>query len=553
MIAATVVLLGARLIIPRLRSRSAAARHLWWASALACASLIPLFARLIPASDAAWFNTLVHALPRPVSTLAGSNPDDVIVRTAGLEPAIWSPLDLAHSAWLLGVVMCTAILAWRLGRIHAIGRRATPVTDADMCACLRRSAQRVGLNDGAVALLRGDDLAVPATWGWSPRVVLPSASRQWSRVRLETVLTHELVHVRRRDWLTHMLAELACAVFWFNPLFWVARGALRRESEHAADDAVLCTGIEPADYAADLLEIVRSARIRTIPPTSLAMARDSDLSARIVRVLAVAANRAPITRARVATWTAAAAAIACGVAFLTMPALAAEVQLLPARVPSAVRSMLDDPVDQSRSPVGEVRVIGAWPAPIETPHVSEYTTPPLYSDDARAQRIEGVVTVQIHLDAAGTVVTARVTSHLGYGLDENALVAVRHWRFTPARLQERAIPVDAEVDVAFSLRNEALNELIANDMATQVGPGVTPPRVIRTQRPVSDRGAGGRVLLDVVLEEDGTPRIVRILRSGGSDLDAAAVSAFEAWRFSPATKDGKPVKVRMTAEISVHG
>ena len=105
----------------------------------------------------------------------------------------------------------------------------------------------------------------------------------------------------------------------------------------------------------------------------------------------------------------------------------------------------------------------------------------------------------------------------------------------------------------FSLRNEALNELIANDMATQVGPGVTPPRVVRTQRPVSRPGVGGRVLLDVVLQEDGSPRIVRILRSGGSELDAAAVSAFEAWRFSPATRDGKAVKVRMTAEISVHG
>ena len=63
----------------------------------------------------------------------------------------------------------------------------------------------------------------------------------------------------------------------------------------------------------------------------------------------------------------------------------------------------------------------------------------------------------------------------------------------------------------------------------------------------------GTVVLDVVLLENGTPRIVRIIRSLGADADDMAVRTFEQWRFSPALKDGRPIKVRMNAEVRFHG
>ena len=108
---------------------------------------------------------------------------------------------------------------------------------------------------------------------------------------------------------------------------------------------------------------------------------------------------------------------------------------------------------------------------------------------------------------------------------------------------------------ALAIRNEALNELIANDMATRVRPGVTPPRAVRTADLAYPHGRiiRGTVVLDVILLEDGTPKIVRILRSLDSELDERAVRTFEQWRFSPAMKDGGPVKVRMNAEVTLHG
>jgi TonB family protein len=91
-------------------------------------------------------------------------------------------------------------------------------------------------------------------------------------------------------------------------------------------------------------------------------------------------------------------------------------------------------------------------------------------------------------------------------------------------------------------------------MVSLVGPGITPPQAVKVS---SLRrfaaGAAGTVVLDVVLLEDGTPRVLRILRSLGSDADEHAVRAFEQWRFSPALKDGRPIKVRMNAAVRFHG
>jgi TonB family protein len=144
---------------------------------------------------------------------------------------------------------------------------------------------------------------------------------------------------------------------------------------------------------------------------------------------------------------------------------------------------------------------------------------------------------------------------LGFGLDENALLAVRDWRFVPARRNGKQVEAVTRVDVEFNLRNAELNEVIANDMATRVGPGVIPPRIIHRVDPQypHDRTFGtraGTVLLDAVIQENGVPKVVRVLQSLVWELDESAITALEQWRFSPAMKNGMPIKVRMNVEMT---
>ena len=71
---------------------------------------------------------------------------------------------------------------------------------------------------------------------------------------------------------------------------------------------------------------------------------------------------------------------------------------------------------------------------------------------ARADEVEGDVGVEIVLDREGRVIDARVTHPAGHGFDEAALVAVRAYRFSPARREGRAVRVRMPWSVQFRLR-----------------------------------------------------------------------------------------------------
>jgi protein TonB len=82
-----------------------------------------------------------------------------------------------------------------------------------------------------------------------------------------------------------------------------------------------------------------------------------------------------------------------------------------------------------------------------------------------------------------------------------------------------------------------------------MGEVLTPPRKLSgevAQYPDSARKLQleGSVLVDVVVEPDGTVGAVRVLESAGSILDQAVSDAVRTWRFEPARVEGQPVRVR---------
>lgn len=83
---------------------------------------------------------------------------------------------------------------------------------------------------------------------------------------------------------------------------------------------------------------------------------------------------------------------------------------------------------------------------------------------------------------------------------------------------------------------------------------ITPPHVTYSpdpKYPPEEQNAGheGVVLLNLVIGADGVAQDITVARSLSAALDAAALEAVETWKFSPATKGGKPISAHLAVQV----
>lgn len=88
----------------------------------------------------------------------------------------------------------------------------------------------------------------------------------------------------------------------------------------------------------------------------------------------------------------------------------------------------------------------------------------------------------------------------------------------------------------------------------KVGGGISAPQAISTPDPVYTDEARraktqGTCVLWLIVDEQGHPRDIRVVRGLGLGLDAKAIEAVKQWRFQPAMKDGHPVNVEISVEL----
>jgi periplasmic protein TonB len=76
---------------------------------------------------------------------------------------------------------------------------------------------------------------------------------------------------------------------------------------------------------------------------------------------------------------------------------------------------------------------------------------PEFSDEARRAKYQGVCVVSLIVDAQGNPQRVQVVRHLGMGLDEKAVEAVKQYRFKAATLQGKPVPVEVNIEVNFRI------------------------------------------------------------------------------------------------------
>jgi TonB family protein len=86
-----------------------------------------------------------------------------------------------------------------------------------------------------------------------------------------------------------------------------------------------------------------------------------------------------------------------------------------------------------------------------TPPHAVYSPDPEYSEEARRERIQGIVVLALIVDKSGRPQNIKVVSPLGYGLDEQALNTVKTWKFEPSLKAGEPVSVYADIEVSFRL------------------------------------------------------------------------------------------------------
>ena len=288
------------------RRGTAAGRHLTWAMTFLCLLCLPVFVHCLPAWPApAWLapSVLNNSLPDSVSIELQnktSHPSQLAATVPGTpatapDSKTASPQttraarasgarDVAVMIWFMGAVFGLSRLLVIQIRLHRRAERMPACENQDCLKIIDELRAEYGIHR-PIKLLISETSTSPVTWGFlQPVIVLPAGAVEWPAARLEVVLRHELAHVKRRDCLTQEIARVVCALYWFNPLTWLAARRMRADREKACDDFVLNAGVRPTDYAGHLVAIARLFSAVDLRG-AVAMASPSGLEQRVVAIL----------------------------------------------------------------------------------------------------------------------------------------------------------------------------------------------------------------------------------------------------------------------------
>jgi TonB family protein len=575
-----------------------------WSAQVACVAaiggLLPTLLRLdAPGVRYTYFRTLLvlclalpwlqarqPAVESAVTEAIGTAVAGVTASPQAVAPARLFPWTAAIAACLaLGIFARGAWMAmglFRLVRLRTVGHPLPTFQDQE-------ELQRMLGTRADIRCVAG--LRQPVTFGVRrPVVLLPGALRAHSLHVQRAVLSHELIHVQRRDWMWLLAEESVRAICWFHPAIWwlISRVQLARE-EVVDESAMLATGSRRG-----YLEALAAFADEPLVPAA-AFARRRHLVRRMQLI-----SKGVLMSSRRIAWSSAVMAI------VVLGSMWYVVGAFPLRnAPPQGLSSEVGPLEKQAKPITPEN-----PVPRRT-----YSVDPVYPSEAAAVGANAMVTLMITLDEWGRVAELRrlgvvpiarstdasaidpqTLSAAFDALVESAADALRQWQYDA--------PADAplSIRVTYAFASTVNPRLVAHDgwsraatgqllgfgapgghggTAQSAPPPPPPPpppspaqdgvapawatgalrvggailRPVKTKHvnPVypaiaQNAGVQGVVVIEALISADGKISNARVLQSVPL-LDQAALDAVMQWEFTPTRLNGEPMPVLMTVTV----
>jgi TonB family protein len=349
---------------------------------------------------------VVNATPIEESTA------DIV--TSAPERSAWTTANLVLIVLASGIAIRALWLAIGAYGLRSLRRAAWPLEP--LPDSVRSAQKRIATRAGMYV---SDRITSPITFGVvRPIVVFPPTVSMMPPYVQEAIACHELLHVRRHDWLSEILEEVIRSVLWFHPAIWWLIGRIQLTREQVVDQAAVRLIASKERYVESLLTVALGSSPVLFTPASSFLRRHL-LKMRVARILQ---ESAMTTRRLIASLTAGAVALAVAGIFAT--------RLFPLQAQGrAAYAANGEPVQVLKG--AEHLLHGEIPD---------------YPRRAIAQKIEGDVVVDMTLDDRGEVADARILSG-PEELRRATLAAVLQWHYSPSAVASSS----AQATVRFRL------------------------------------------------------------------------------------------------------
>jgi beta-lactamase regulating signal transducer with metallopeptidase domain len=234
---------------------------------------------------AVWFSALLAIAFVPLSGLFASTAVAVASRAEFTISSAWAAYLFAAWAAIASIgLVRVGIGLWQLRRLR---KSSVPVKISELDETLQRTLREFE-GPRKVTLCTSASLKMPTAVGFfRPLVVIPEwAMKELSTQELNSILLHELAHLRRWDDCTNLAQKILGALLFFHPAVWWIERKLTLEREMACDDLVLERTENPRAYAECLVSLAEKGFLRRgLALAQAAIGRMRDTTLRIRQIL----------------------------------------------------------------------------------------------------------------------------------------------------------------------------------------------------------------------------------------------------------------------------
>jgi TonB family protein len=344
-------------------------------------------------------------------------------------PIPWNRIAIGVLAVGAGARLCWMLTGlWQIRR-HRIASRPLypPVASVEAARAITGTDASICISAGPVG---------PATFGFfRPVILLPPSFFELDQEAQSSIVCHELLHVRRHDWLVTMFEESASVLFWFHPAVWWLLAQTRLAREQLVDSEVvrLTAGCEA--YVHALLAIAGAEPNLDLVPAPLFLRR-RHLTQRVHSLL----KEVTMSKLRLlASYVSISAilALAAGTAFLSFPLIGQ---------PQVNESGTADGSGIHVDPGGSIL----------------YRPSLAYPLSAARSRTAGTVVLDLTLDSNGRVADARVVSG-PQELRHVALQSALTWRYAPGANTADTVKASIDFGLPASATADAIEDPVCHD------------------------------------------------------------------------------------------